>query len=189
MGEEYGETAPFLYFTSHTDPVLARAVSEGRRREFIKFAWGAEIPDPQAPETFCRSVLRHHLRNQGVHQALLCFYRHVIALRKSCPALRNCSKEHLTVATSSSQQVLMVHRWQPHTEQILLLASFVSHTISESLSLPPGWWQKILDTEAERFGGSEPERLPALLHSTGSSSLEFGPFAFALYRAEATISP
>ena len=37
MGEEYGETAPFLYFTSHTDPALAQAVREGRRREFAQF--------------------------------------------------------------------------------------------------------------------------------------------------------
>ena len=44
MGEEYGEPAPFLYFTSHTDPALAQAVREGRRREFAHFAWGRGDP-------------------------------------------------------------------------------------------------------------------------------------------------
>ena len=34
MGEEHAEPAPFLYFTDHQDPALARAVREGRRREF-----------------------------------------------------------------------------------------------------------------------------------------------------------
>src|SRR5262249_13234542 len=53
MGEEHGETPPFLYFTSHTHPELARAVSEGRRAEFI--ARAAEVPDPQSEETFRRS--------------------------------------------------------------------------------------------------------------------------------------
>jgi maltooligosyltrehalose trehalohydrolase len=53
MGEEHGETRPFLYFTSHTDPELARAVSEGRRNEFISRA--AEVPDPQDEATFRRS--------------------------------------------------------------------------------------------------------------------------------------
>jgi maltooligosyltrehalose trehalohydrolase len=68
MGEEHGETRPFLYFTSHTDPDLARAVSEGRRREFI--AEAKEIPDPQAEQTFVDSrpsrsgdhTLREHYR-------------------------------------------------------------------------------------------------------------------------------
>jgi len=68
MGEEYGETRPFLYFTSHGDPELARAVSEGRRREFI--ARATEVPDPQAEETFRASrptwtggeALRDHYR-------------------------------------------------------------------------------------------------------------------------------
>jgi maltooligosyltrehalose trehalohydrolase len=50
MGEEHGETRPFLYFTSHTDPDLGRAVSEGRRAEFI--AQATEVPDPQAEQTF-----------------------------------------------------------------------------------------------------------------------------------------
>ncbi|HUM10406.1 MAG TPA: malto-oligosyltrehalose trehalohydrolase [Myxococcaceae bacterium] len=68
MGEEHGETRPFLYFTSHTDAGLARAVSEGRRGEFI--AEAAEVPDPQDAATFQRSrpapqgdgVLREHHR-------------------------------------------------------------------------------------------------------------------------------
>ena len=31
MGEEYGENAPFQYFTSHGDPDLVEAVRRGRR--------------------------------------------------------------------------------------------------------------------------------------------------------------
>ncbi|HTS82335.1 MAG TPA: malto-oligosyltrehalose trehalohydrolase [Myxococcaceae bacterium] len=69
MGDEHGETRPFLYFTSHGDPELARAVSEGRRAEFI--ARAAEVPDPQSEETFRRSrparsgdgALREHVRH------------------------------------------------------------------------------------------------------------------------------
>src|SRR5262249_23569043 len=47
MGEEYGETSPFLYFVSHGDPALIDAVRRGRREEFKKFAWQGEPPDPQ----------------------------------------------------------------------------------------------------------------------------------------------
>ena len=59
MGEEYGETRPFQFFTDHIDPFIADATREGRRREFAAFAGfsGEEVPDPQDPETFARSVL------------------------------------------------------------------------------------------------------------------------------------
>jgi maltooligosyltrehalose trehalohydrolase len=80
MGEEYGETAPFQYFTSHSDPALARAVSEGRRREFIVAGEG-DVPDPQAEETFRRSKLSH--RRDGRHGALREHYRRLFALRRA----------------------------------------------------------------------------------------------------------
>jgi maltooligosyltrehalose trehalohydrolase len=79
MGEEYGETRPFLYFTSHGDPELARSVTEGRRREHIAEA-GGEVPDPQSPETFERSRLTH--RRDGRHGALRESYRRLLALRR-----------------------------------------------------------------------------------------------------------
>ncbi|MGH2689592.1 MAG: malto-oligosyltrehalose trehalohydrolase, partial [Actinomycetota bacterium] len=37
MGEEYGETAPFLYFVSHTDAELSELVRKGRTEEFKSF--------------------------------------------------------------------------------------------------------------------------------------------------------
>jgi len=79
MGEEYGETRPFLYFTSHSDPDLARAVSEGRKKEFISTAT-QDIPDPQDPSTFERSKLTH--RRDGRHGALRETYRQLLALRR-----------------------------------------------------------------------------------------------------------
>jgi maltooligosyltrehalose trehalohydrolase len=59
MGEEYGEPAPFQFFTDHIDEEIAIATREGRRREFAAFARfaGEEVPDPQDPATFERSKL------------------------------------------------------------------------------------------------------------------------------------
>ena len=48
MGEEYGETAPFLYFVSHTDPELVAAVRDGRAAEFAAFGWEGDFPDPRS---------------------------------------------------------------------------------------------------------------------------------------------
>ncbi|MGI9184378.1 MAG: malto-oligosyltrehalose trehalohydrolase [Solirubrobacteraceae bacterium] len=58
MGEEYGEPAPFQFFTSHIDEGIAVATREGRRREFAAFAsFGTEVPNPEDPATFERSKL------------------------------------------------------------------------------------------------------------------------------------
>ncbi len=58
QGEEYGEPAPFRFFTDHIDPFIADAAREGRRREFRHFAgFGGEVPDPQDVQSFELSKL------------------------------------------------------------------------------------------------------------------------------------
>jgi maltooligosyltrehalose trehalohydrolase len=59
MGEEYGEPAPFQFFTDHIDEEIAIATREGRRREFSAFAEfsGDEVPDPQDEATVAASTL------------------------------------------------------------------------------------------------------------------------------------
>jgi maltooligosyltrehalose trehalohydrolase len=77
MGEEYGEPAPFQFFTDHIDPDIAQATSEGRRREFASFgSFAAEVPDPQDPTTFERSRLT---RREDPELASL--YRELLAIR------------------------------------------------------------------------------------------------------------
>jgi len=82
MGEECGAEAPFLYFTEH-NPELARAVRDGRRREFARFAAFAggegesRIPDPNDPDTFARS--RPDLAGGA---DCFAFYRRLLALRR-----------------------------------------------------------------------------------------------------------
>lgn len=80
MGEEYGEERPFQYFTSHGDPALARAVSEGRKAAHIAEAGGDDVPDPQDEATFRRSVLTH--RRDGRHGALWRHYRELLHVRR-----------------------------------------------------------------------------------------------------------
>jgi maltooligosyltrehalose trehalohydrolase len=82
MGEEYGEDAPFQFFCDHIDPDIAQATREGRRREFADFAAfsGAEVPDPQAAETFARSKLTR-ARDEGLAQLYTALLRARRALR------------------------------------------------------------------------------------------------------------
>jgi maltooligosyltrehalose trehalohydrolase len=89
QGEEWGAGTPFLYFTDHQDPRLARAVSEGRAREFASFRWTGEIPDPQAQDTFERSKLDWSEPARAPHAELLDWYRGLIAIRAARAARKD----------------------------------------------------------------------------------------------------
>jgi maltooligosyltrehalose trehalohydrolase len=83
MGEEYGEPAPFQFFTDHIDPDIAQATREGRRQEFAAFAAFAteDVPDPQDQATFVRSKLTR----EG-DDALRALYARLLELRRELPA-------------------------------------------------------------------------------------------------------
>ena len=82
MGEEYGEPAPFQFFSDHIDEQIATATRDGRRREFASFAAfsGQEVPDPQDPATFERSKLT---RTRDLELERL--YGRLLSVRKMLP--------------------------------------------------------------------------------------------------------
>ena len=83
MGEEDACASPFQFFTDHHGE-LADAVREGRRREFASFAAfsdparRAQIPDPNAAETFERSSPQP---NNSANERRA-FYRRLLAVRR-----------------------------------------------------------------------------------------------------------
>ena len=84
MGEEWGASTPFQFFSSHPEPELARATAEGRKKEFADHGWDAEdIPDPQDPQTFQRSKLDWSELKADEHAKLLRLYQDLIALRRN----------------------------------------------------------------------------------------------------------
>ncbi|MDN4613936.1 malto-oligosyltrehalose trehalohydrolase [Leifsonia sp. F6_8S_P_1B] len=88
MGEEWGATTPWQFFTSHPEPELGKATAEGRVKEFEKMGWDPDVvPDPQDPETFLRSKLDWSEPSRPEHAELLQWYRDLIALRRTIPAL------------------------------------------------------------------------------------------------------
>ena len=98
QGEEWAASTPFQYFTDHRDPELARAVSEGRRAEFAAFGWRPEdVPDPQDPATWRRSVLDWEERDRPEHAAMLEWYRQLIRLRRSQPSLTDGRLDRVVV--------------------------------------------------------------------------------------------
>ncbi|QXJ22072.1 malto-oligosyltrehalose trehalohydrolase [Actinomadura graeca] len=89
MGEEWGASTPWCYFTDHVDPALAQAVSEGRRREFSRHGWTGGVPDPQAVDTFRSSVLDWAEPGRHPHRDLLEWHQALIALRRARPELND----------------------------------------------------------------------------------------------------
>ncbi len=86
MGEEFDADTPFLFFCDFA-PELAEEVTSGRRSEFAKFAQfsspqaQAQIPDPNAKETFLRSKLDWNSLEQERHCDWLKFYRDLLKVR------------------------------------------------------------------------------------------------------------
>ena len=161
MGEEYGEKSPFLYFVSHSDPDLVKAVREGRKKEFADFYIEGEYIDPQSIEAFNSSKLKWEKRTEGKHQVLWQFYQQLILLRKTIPALKQLDKQNLTATAQERDCILLLHRWQDNS-QIFSILNFARQDINLKITFPPGKWQKILDSAELNWmgtGSSLPEKI------------------------------
>jgi maltooligosyltrehalose trehalohydrolase len=180
MGEEYGETAPFQYFVSHSDAALVQAVRRGRRREFEAFEWKDEPPDPQDEGTLLRSRLNRGLRAKGHHGALFEFHKELFRLRRTVAALANLSKEQMEVL--EHDQVLFLRRWSGKSE-VFAVFNFGDAEATVTVSVPGGRWRKLLDSADERWQGKGTS-VPEILHSEGEATLTLSPMALALFAKE-----
>lgn len=98
MGEEWGASTPWQFFTSHPEPELGRAVAEGRTAEFARMGWDRDaVPDPQDPDTFARSHLDWSELDDPQHARMLALYRDLVMLRRQCPALTDPDSTHTAV--------------------------------------------------------------------------------------------
>jgi maltooligosyltrehalose trehalohydrolase len=182
MGEEYGETAPFLYFVSHTDPELVEAVRKGRRREFAAFDWQADPPDPQDEQTFLRSKLNRSLRREGHHLAMVDFHREVLGLRTRIPALANLSKKNMSVLCDPQQNLLLVRR-RFGDEEVGLLFNFNDEAGTVRIHLPAGRWRKRIDSAEPRWMGPG-SGVPDTLQAHGMMALEAAPHCVVVFARE-----
>ncbi len=99
QGEEWAASSPFQYFADHDDPEMAKLVSEGRKQEFSAFGWDpVSIPDPESYETFERSRLNWDEVTYGQHAEMRAWYRDLIQLRRSTPALNDGEPRHTRVS-------------------------------------------------------------------------------------------
>lgn len=82
MGQEWGASTPFQFFTDHNEE-LGKLVSRGRKEEFRDFpGFAGEVPDPQDPKTFSRSKLDWDELNVSGHAGVLELYRDLLRTRR-----------------------------------------------------------------------------------------------------------
>lgn len=191
MGEEYGERAPFHYFTSYDTADLIEAVRQGRKRELAECGWPDDPADPQADETFERSKLNHSIKAEPAAQHLRAFYRCVLRLRATETPLTTGDRARMAVTRWAPARTMVVRRWSAERE-VVTVFHFGPEPTSTTGDLAPGAWEKILDSREVRWGGPG-ARLPVRVISTGSVDFELSPnsvFAYArTHRASPPLLP
>lgn len=135
MGEEFATTQPFLFFCDF-GPELARAVTEGRRREFSRFARFSDpaarerIPDPNAEATFSDCVLDWAVIDHAPHRAVLERHRALLSLRRQwiSPRLADIGNGDSKMTLLSTHALNL--RWRLGDGSLLtLIANFGEETI------------------------------------------------------------
>jgi maltooligosyltrehalose trehalohydrolase len=160
MGQEWACSSPFQYFTDH-HAELGRSVTEGRRREFARFASFSDpaarerIPDPQAESTFTRSKLRWEETGVKPHSSVLRLYRALLQLRAQHPAMQDFSRSGFEVGSPAEDMVLL-HRRSGSGRLLAVIqlkgAGSCDLQTSSMARLPDGgFWKPVLTTEDPLF--------------------------------------
>ena len=164
QGEEYAASTPFQYFAHHEDPEMAKAVSDGRKRDFAAFGWKPEeVPDPEDRDTFERSKLDWNEVHQGKHAEMLDWTKKLILLRRSSISLNDGDLNHIRVRFDEEKRWLWMRRGaimlianlgkDPHQcpnpdELSLVLASSPEVVLTDSTVVVPPNSVAILSGEA-----------------------------------------
>lgn len=141
MGQEFGSSSPFQYFTDHSGE-LGKLVTSGRRREFAGHAsFRGEIPDPQDEDTFRHSKLQW---DESAQSGVLRLYQECLRLRREDRVIASQDRFGMQ-ARALSAQVLEVSM---PGRTLLMNAGDLPYVAKE---LNGGW--VLIDTSACQFGG------------------------------------
>lgn len=152
MGEEYGETAPFLFFTDYQGKELSDAVRTGRKQEFAHFHWKGEVPDPQSAEAFEKSKINWKRRYAGKEEKTASYYRTLIGLRKKLLLFHSEPGRKIS-HISKQDKTLFIHK-KSKDATAGIVANFSSQQSSYAFPFEEGIYKKILDSSDAAWIGS-----------------------------------
>lgn len=154
MGQEWGSSSPFRFFTDH-NPELGRLVTEGRRKEFSGFSAFSlpesreAIPDPQDGNTFLRSKLLWEETDMEPHASVLRFHRRLLSLRGAHPALGSTVRGSMQAAAQGDSGLYFIRRSGGHAMSVAICLEDKGGT----LRVPPppggGVWMPVMTSEEE----------------------------------------
>lgn len=162
QGQEFGSTAPFLYFAEH-EPDLAKAVGSGRReflRQFPSFATEETqriLAPPHDRRTFERCKL--DFRERDRNEAVVALHRDLIRLRRSLPAPTGFGGERVHGAVLSDRCFLLRVFSDTDRDWLLIInlgADLHLDPAPEPLLAPPESrsWKLLWSSESPTYGGS-----------------------------------
>ncbi len=181
MGEEFGASTPFDYFTSFTDQTLAKAVSQGRRREYEPSFRDRPFPDPQAVETFERARLEWEKTTLSPHRELLDFHRALISLRTQTGCLSNCRKDLTRVGFSEAERWLTIERGDPAGAAAFLFCNLSGRRCDVPVPRVAGSARLLLFSGAQRFGGALDVNPPPPVLDASHAAVSLARFSAVLY--------
>ncbi|MEI2777962.1 MAG: malto-oligosyltrehalose synthase [Tetrasphaera sp.] len=126
MGEEFAASSPFQFFSSHPEPELAAAVTEGRFTEFARMGWEREaVPDPQDAATFAASRLKWAEVDGQRGRTMLAPYQQLIALRRELPALTDPLLVNVACEVDEDRRTFVMRRGSGR-EAVVIAVNFSS---------------------------------------------------------------
>lgn len=130
MGEEWGASTPWQFFTAHPEPELGLATAEGRITEFERMGWDpAVVPNPQDQATFTNSKLDWDELAVADHARLLSLYRQLGALRRTIPELTDPRLTRVSVEFDEVERWFLLHR-RGTTRDITIVINFAEFPAS-----------------------------------------------------------
>jgi len=172
MGQEYGETAPFLFFTSFQDANLVEAVRQGRRKEFAAYYAATDFPDPQAEATFEQSKLDWAKLSQPTFAKLLRLYRDLFFLRTGHACIGNCRKDLTDVAFDEKARWLVMTRADFSEERAVLICNFSEHAQPIAIRSDRRRWELALWTADPAYGDNSGTARPPNLIAADDPTTE-----------------
>ena len=145
MGEEYGEDAPFLFFTDFSDKLLGEKVSSGRKREIKKNGWTDESLDPQNHTTFAHSKIDWGKRASDKGRKVMEYYQTLIGLRKEF-ANSDPNKCLRTKFLVSRDELLLIIQKETSEAILGMVASFGKQDSRYRFPFEGGSFVKVLDS-------------------------------------------
>jgi maltooligosyltrehalose trehalohydrolase len=162
QGQEFGASAPFLYFADH-EGELADAVFEGRATFISQFpslatkAAQACLPAPHDPTTFERCKLRWE--EWDTNQAHRRLHTDLLALRHSDQAFRQQRQGSVDGAVLGDEAFVLRYATRDARDERLLVVNFgpdlVKDSFAEPLVAPPVGcvWRMRWSSEELFYGG------------------------------------